>query len=74
MQPDLDIRDAIRSQIKIDGPATFADGSKQIDRAWVTPSIDISVAYFLPFFFGVSDHRAILLDITQYLLIGGNMH
>ena len=58
----------------IDGLATFVKGSRQIDAAWVTPDIEISAACFLPLFFGVGDHRAIILDISQHSLVGGNIH
>ena len=73
-RPDLDMNDAVKSRIGIDGPATFVRGSRQIDEAWVTPDVEISASCFLPFFFGVGDHRAILLDIPQHSLIGGNVH
>ena len=72
--PDLDMKDAIKSRSGMDGPATFVRGSRQIDAAWVTPDIEISAASFLPFFFGVGDHRAIMLDLPQHSLIGGNIH
>ena len=72
--PDLDMKDAVKSRSGMDGPATFVRGSRQIDAAWVTPDIEISAASFLPFFFGVGDHRAIMLDIPQHSLIGGKLH
>ena len=72
--PDLDMRDAVNTRTGIDGPATFVRGSRQIDAAWVTLDIEISAACFLPFFFGVGDHQAILLDIPQHSLIGGTIH
>ena len=72
--PDLDMKDAVKSRIETDGPTTFVRGSRQIDGAWVTPDVEISAACFLPFFFGVGDHRAILLDIPQHSLIDGNVH
>ena len=72
--PDLDMKDAVKSRSNIEGPATFVRGSKQIYDAWVTHDIEISAACFLPFFFGVGDHRGILLDIPQHSLIGGIVH
>ena len=72
--PGLDMRDAVKFRSGIDGPATFIRGSRQIDAAWVTPDIEVNAACFLPFFFGVGDHRAIMLDIPQHSLIGGKIH
>ena len=72
--PDLDMKDAVKTKIEIDGPAIFSCGSRQIDGAWITPDVKISTACFLPFFFGAGDHRAILLYIPQHSLIGGYVH
>ena len=47
---DLDMKDAVKSRIEGDGPATYVRGSRQIDGAWVTPDVEISAACFLPFF------------------------
>ena len=71
---NLDMKDAVNSRTGIDGSAIFVRGSRQIDAVWVTPDIEIGAAYFSPFFFGVGDHRGILLDIPQQSLIGGNIH
>ena len=57
------MKDAVKSKIKIEGLTTFVRGSRKIDGTWVTPYVDISAACFLPLFFGVGDHRVILLDI-----------
>ena len=72
--PDLDMKDAVKSRIEIDGPATFVRGSQQIDGTWIIPDVEISTVCFLPFFFGVGNHRTILLVIPQYSLIGGNVN
>ena len=66
--------DAIHLRSQTPGPHTFVRGSRQIDGAWVTPDVDITAACFLPFYFGVGDHRAILLDIPQHYILGGNVH
>ena len=72
--PELGMVDAVRHRSQLPGPPTFARGRRQIDGAWVTPDIDIKRACFLPFFFGVGDHRAIILDIPIYSLLGGDIH
>ena len=74
MQQDLDMKDTIRSQIKMDEPVIFVGGSRQIFGAPASPNIDISDAYSLPFFFGLGDHGAILSNLSQHLLIGGNIN
>ena len=71
---DLDMRDAINQRTQLPGPPTFIRGQRQIDGAWVTPDISIRGARFLPFFFGVGDHRAIVLDIPIYSILGGDIH
>ena len=72
--PDLDMRDAIRTRTSREGPHTFIRGSRQIDGAWITPDIELQAACFLTFFFGVGDHRGIILDIPQQSLLGGSTH
>ena len=65
--------DAFKKQSGIPGPPTFVRGSRQIDAAWVTKDIDISKACFLPFYFGIGDHRGIILDIPRQSLVEGNL-
>ena len=72
--PELNMVDAIHQRSNLPGPATFVRGRRQIDGAWITPDIDINRACFLPFFFGVGDHRALLLDIPIYSILGGDIH
>jgi len=72
--PDLDIKYAIDLQTGIDGPATFVRGTRQIDGAWITLDIDGEAARFLPFFFGVGDHRGLIFDIPKHSLLGGDIH
>ena len=72
--PDLDMVDAVKVRSHSPGPPTFARGSRQIDGVWVTQDVEIKHACFLPLFFGVGDHRAILLDIPVYSLLGGDIH
>ena len=72
--PDLAMVDAVRLRSQLPGPHTFTRGTRQIDGAWITPDVDVAAACFLPFYFGVGDHRAILLDIPQHCLLGGSVH
>ena len=62
---DLHIIDAIKQIFNLPGLYIFVRCSCQIDKAWVTLGIDIDCSFFLPFFFYVRDHRAIILDILQ---------
>ena len=72
--PDLGMIDTVQHRTHLPGPPTFVRGSRQIDGAWVTPDINIQRACFLPFFFGVGDHRAIILDIPIHSILGGDIH
>ena len=72
--PDLSMVDAVKKQSQLPGPPTFVRGRRQIDCAWVTPDVDIKRACFLPFFFGVGDHRAIVLDIPIHLILEGDIY
>ena len=72
--PDLCMIDAVRLQTNIPGPHTFIHGTRQIDGAWVTPDVNIHNACFLPFNFGVGDHRGIILDVSQRSILGGDIH
>ena len=72
--PDLGMIDVVQHQSGLPGPHTFIRGSCQIDGAWVTPDIDIERACFLPFYFGVGDHRGILMDIPQRAILGGDIY
>ena len=72
--PELGMVDAVKVRSTLPGPPTFARGSCQIDGAWVTPDVDVTRACFLPIFFGVGDHRATLMDIPVYSLLGGDIH
>ena len=71
---DLDMRDAIKSRIHLKGPHILIRGPRQIDGAWITPDIELHAACFLLFFFGVRQHRGIILDILQQSLLGGATH
>ena len=71
---DLAMVDAVRLKSNAPGPPTFVRGRRQIDGAWVTPDVNVERACFLPFFFGVGDHRAIIVDIPIHSLLGGDIH
>ena len=72
--PELAMVDINNLQSQTPSPHTFIRGTRQIDGPWVTLDIDIIAACFLPFFFGVEDHQAIILDIPQHCILGGNVH
>ena len=71
---DLGMIDAVHHRSGLPGPHTFIRGSRQIDGAWVTLDVDIDRACFLPFYFGVGDHRGILMDVPQRTILGGDIH
>ena len=68
---NLDMRDAVKYKSNMPGPPTFVRGSRQIDGVWVTKELEIDAACFTPFYFGIGDHRGIIIDIPQKSLIGG---
>ena len=69
---DLEMIDAVSQQSKMPGPPTFVRGSRQIDAVWITPDIQVASACFTPFYFGIGDHRGIVIDIPKTSLIGGD--
>ena len=70
---DLGMKDIIAQRTGLPGPATFIRGQRQIDGAWATPDLMINAAAFLPFHFGIGDHRPILVDIPISSLVGGEI-
>ena len=67
---EFDLRDAVRSRTNQPGPKTFISGSKQIDAIWCSEGLEIESASFLPFHFGIGDHRAIAVDIPISIITG----
>ena len=70
LEEELDMYDTVKEVGNAPPTATFHLGSRQIDGAWATRDLDIARACFLPFQFGVGDHRGILLDIRTSSLLG----
>ena len=71
--PDLEMTDAIYQRSQMPGPATFVRGTRQIDAVWTTPDVQVEAACFTPFYFGIGDHRGIIIDIPKVSLIGGDI-
>ena len=67
---DFDLIDTVRSRTNKPGPKTFISGSKQIDTIWCSEGLEIDSASFLPFYFGIGDHRAIAVDIPISIITG----
>ena len=66
----LKMVDVIQTRSGQLGPPTYVRGQRQIDGAWATPDLSIDAACFTLFFFGIGDHRGIVLDIPVASLIG----
>ena len=62
--------DAVENKINEKGPPTYVRGRNQIDAIWVTKDITIDNARFLPFYFGMGDHRGIMIDINYSSMLG----
>ena len=69
---ELNMQDAVAHRSEQDGPNTFVQGNKQIDAAWTTSNIDISSECFLPFYFGIEDHRGIVMDVKSSSVLGAS--
>ena len=69
---ELMMRDVLNERTGKNSPATFIRGSRQIDAVWATPDIEVTSASLLPFHFGIGDHRAIMIDITNSSLFGSS--
>ena len=67
---ELDMIDTVATRTGGTGPPTFIRGSRQIDAVWATRDVELSTACFLPFHFGLGDHRGILVDIPVSTIIG----
>ena len=70
LKADLDMRDLVETRTGKGGPATWFRGRHQIDGAFATSDIDCTGARFLPFWYGIGDHRAVVIDIPMQSLIG----
>ena len=67
--PDLDLVDTVFARTGQAGPPTWFRGSSQIDGIWASRGITIQRAAFLPFFFGIGDHRPILVDFSSEAIL-----
>ena len=70
LRSQLHMIDAIKSRTHCAGPNTFHSGSEQIDGIWITQDLDISSACFLPFYFGIGDHRGMMIDFYSSSVLG----
>ena len=59
----LFLKDAVKSRNNTLGPITFIRGTKKIDGCQVTEDIGVSKALFLSFYFGIGDHRGLVVDV-----------
>ena len=63
-------KELVRERARKYGPATWSRGTKQIDGAFATPYVDCCGSRFLPFWYGMGYHRAIVVDIPHQSLLG----
>ncbi len=66
----LDLQEAVVQHTGSSPGATFFQGSKPIDRIWVSNNLDISNTCVMPFGYGVGDHQAFIVDVPLESLIG----
>jgi len=66
----MKLRDLIKERTNMPGPPTHFTGKHQIDGVFASVDIECGGARFLPFWVGIGDHRAIVVDIPQQVLYG----
>ena len=69
----FNMTDPIRAKV---GPSRFPTwfrGQDQIDAIWISEGLKASKITYLPFFFSIGDHRGIMLDIPEELLLGNKI-
>lgn len=69
----LHMVDAVKLCTHINGPNTFHIGLEQVDGIWITQDLLVSSACFSPFWFGIGDHRSIILDILSSSVLGDTL-
>jgi hypothetical protein len=68
----LNLREAILSHTRASLGVTFFRGLRPINGLWVSSNLNVSNACITPFGFGVSNHRAFILNIPLESLLGIN--
>ena len=68
--PHLKIQEMVRQRTGTRSPYTYFRGSQPIDGAWCTDEIEMTEARLMPYCFGVGDHRAVIIDITEQSIYG----
>ena len=69
-EPKLKMKDLVRERALKDSPYTWFLGAKQIDSAFATLDVDCCGVRFIPFWSGMGDHRAVVVDIPRHSLLG----
>ena len=64
------LKDLIQERTGTKGPNTYHSGKNQIDGVYVSEEVDCTGARYLPFWSGIGDHRAIVIDIPHQVLFG----
>ena len=67
------MRDAIRDRVGNRRFPTWFRGQEQIDAIWTSEEVEVESMTYLPFFFGIGDHRGIIMDIPEENLLGNKM-
>ena len=72
-EDSVGMRDPIRSRIGSKKFPTWFRGNDQIDAIWISENITATKITFLPFFFSIGDHRGIMMDIPEEILLGNKI-
>ena len=69
----FDMRDPIRSRVGAKKIPTWYQGQNQIDAIWISDELQAQRVTFLPFFFSIGDHRGIVVDIPEEMILGNKI-
>ena len=64
------MKDLVRERACKDGPDTCFRVTKQIDGVFETPDIDCFGSRFFTFWYGMGDHKGVVVDIPYKSLLG----
>jgi len=59
-----------KTQTQLPPPNSFFKGTRQLDAIWVSPSLHPKSTSITPHFFGVGDHRTIIVDFDVESILG----
>jgi len=68
----LGLIETYKAQTHLPLPNSFFKGSKQLDAVWVSPSLTPQATSVTPHFFGIGDHRTIVVNFNIKSILGSD--